>query len=168
MSIEKAAASVFQMSDAVWERHANPWSVWTRYLCLPLLALAIWSRAWIGVWSLLPLALTLVWIWINPRVFGKPASTDHWASRAVLGERLMLAEGKANIPRHHQRAIAILNTITFSGFVAAIYGLYAFNVEFAVFGTLLTMIGKTWFLDRMVWLYQDLRSRNEAYERWLY
>lgn len=139
------------MSDEVWDRHANPWSVWTRYLCLPLLALAVWSRVWIGWWSLVPIALTFVWIWINPRVFGKPATTRHWASRAVLGERLMLAEGKANIPRHHQRAIGILNLLTFAGFAAAIYGLFALNAEFSVFGTIVTMVGKTWFLDRMVW-----------------
>ncbi len=41
MGIEDRAAKFFQMSDSVWERHANPWSVWTRYPCLPLLALAV-------------------------------------------------------------------------------------------------------------------------------
>ncbi len=91
MSIESRAAKLFQMSDDVWERHANPWSVWTRYPCLPLLAIAIWSRVWIGWVSLLPIALICVWIWINPRVFGKPKSTRNWASKAVLGERALLA-----------------------------------------------------------------------------
>jgi hypothetical protein len=31
-----------------WMRHANPVSVWTRFAVLPLLALAVWSREWIG------------------------------------------------------------------------------------------------------------------------
>ncbi|WP_377193710.1 DUF6653 family protein [Ruegeria meonggei] len=42
------------MKDEVWLRHANPWSVWARVLTpLPLLALAIWSRAWIGYANLM-------------------------------------------------------------------------------------------------------------------
>lgn len=38
----------FAMNEEAWGRHANPWSVWTRFLALPLLVLAIWSRARIG------------------------------------------------------------------------------------------------------------------------
>ncbi len=42
--LERAMA----MDDTTWARHANPWSVWTRVPILPALALAIYSRAWIG------------------------------------------------------------------------------------------------------------------------
>ncbi len=168
MSIESRAAKLFQMSDDVWEKHANPWSVWTRYPCLPLLAIAIWSRVWIGWISLLPIALICVWIWINPRVFGKPESTHHWASKAVLGERALLAHSKAGIPAHHQRAIQCINVVTFAGFVLAIYGLVELHVYAAVFGTTITILGKSWFLDRMVWLYQDLSAEHSEYSRWLY
>ncbi len=168
MGIEKAAANFFQMSDAVWERHANPWSVWTRYPCLPLLALAVWSHAWIGWMNMIPIVLICFWIWFNPRVFTKPRTTDHWASKAVLGERILLKHTKSGIPAHHQRAIRALNIITFSGFAMAIYGLVELNVAATVFGTIITMLGKTWFLDRMVWLYQDLSAENDEYSRWLY
>nr|WP_238997445.1 DUF6653 family protein [Mycolicibacterium sp. CBMA 361] len=34
------------MTDAAWRRHANPWSVWTRFAAIPLMMLAIWSRVW--------------------------------------------------------------------------------------------------------------------------
>ena len=44
----------FGMTDAAWRRHANPWSVWTRFLSLPLLAAAIWTRDWWGWWALAP------------------------------------------------------------------------------------------------------------------
>ena len=44
------------MSDDSWMRHANPWSVWTRYAAFPVLIAAIWSRVWIGWWALLPVA----------------------------------------------------------------------------------------------------------------
>ena len=55
-------ARAFQMSPEVWARHANPLSVWTRYAALPVLIFAIWSRAWIGWWSVLPVLAVLVGI----------------------------------------------------------------------------------------------------------
>lgn len=168
MSVESAAARFFQMSDDVWERHANPWSVWTRYPCLPLLAIAVWSRVWIGWMSVLLVALICLWIWLNPRVFSKPKSTDNWASKAVLGERVMLRHDKAEIPSHHRRAIRMINIITFAGFAIATYGLIVLNAYAAIVGTLITILGKSWFLDRMVWLYQDMFSSDGEYSNWLY
>ncbi len=168
MGIEDMAAKAFRMSDDVWERHANPLSVWSRFPCLPLLALAIWSRVWIGWMSVLPVVLIGVWIWLNPRVFGKPATTRHWASKAVLGERAFLDRGRTEIPAHHQSAIRWINGITFAGFALAVYGLIWLNLAATVFGTCITIIGKMWFLDRMVWLYQELSVTHEHYREWLY
>ena len=37
-----------RMDEGTWARHSNPWSVWTRVPILPLLALSIFARAWIG------------------------------------------------------------------------------------------------------------------------
>ncbi len=159
---------LFSMSDEVWARHANPWSVWTRYSCLPLLALAVWSREWLGYLSLVPIILVCLWTWLNPRFFNKPKTTNHWASKAVLGERVWLQHPKDQIPSHHHRAILILNIITFAGFLLAILGLIQLEIWPTVFGTIITMIGKSWFLDRMVWLYQDLKSEKELYQSWDY
>ncbi len=78
------------MSDETRERHANPWSVWTRYGALPILIAAIWSHVWVEWWSLIPILMTVLWIWLNPRVFPRPISTKNWASKAVLGERVWL------------------------------------------------------------------------------
>ncbi|MEV4315663.1 DUF6653 family protein [Actinocrispum sp. NPDC049592] len=47
-------------------RHANPISVWTRFAVLPLLAVSIWSRDWIGWRSLVPIVLSLVFMMVNP------------------------------------------------------------------------------------------------------
>jgi len=87
MRFEKSIAAAFAMSEEVWARHANPWSIWTRYATFPMLILSIWSRVWFGWWALIPIFLTLVWLWLNPRGFEKPSSTDNWASKAVLGRR---------------------------------------------------------------------------------
>lgn len=79
-----------RMDDATWRRHANPWSVWTRATVLPLIILAVWSRVWIGRWSLVLVALSVLWMWLHPRVFGEPKTSRHWASRGVMGERVWL------------------------------------------------------------------------------
>jgi hypothetical protein len=50
-------ARIFGLEGDAWMRRANPLSVWTRFTVLPLLAIAIWSRTWIGWWSLVPLPL---------------------------------------------------------------------------------------------------------------
>jgi hypothetical protein len=41
---ERRVASLFGLKGDSWMRHANPWSVWTRFAVLPLLILAVWSR----------------------------------------------------------------------------------------------------------------------------
>jgi len=66
MPIEQQIARFFRMTDDVWARHANPWSVWTRYTTLPLLAISVWSRVWIGWWAAVPLIASLIWVYINP------------------------------------------------------------------------------------------------------
>jgi hypothetical protein len=83
--MEKVLLRLFGMSDEVWARHVNPLSVWTRMPIIALLALAIWSRTWLGWWCLVPLAAVAIWTWLNPRVFAKPRTTKHWSSRSVLG-----------------------------------------------------------------------------------
>ncbi len=168
MSIFHSMESCFQMSDDVWARHANPWSVWTRYPCVPLFALAIWSRVWLGWYSLIPISLVLLWTWLNPRFFSKPKSTKHWASKAVMGERIWLQHPKAEIPTHHLTAIKYINGPLAISFVMAVYGLIALDPYLTVIGTVLTLIFKTWFLDRMVWLHQDLKDTNEIYQSWDY
>jgi len=45
------------------------------------IALAVWSRNWWGCWAIIPIGLVLIWMWLNPRLFAKPASTNNWASK---------------------------------------------------------------------------------------
>jgi hypothetical protein len=168
MSIEETAEKLFQMSNEVWERHANPWSVWTRYPCLPLLCFAVWSRVWIDWLCLVPVVAVCLWIWVNPRVFGRPHSTNSWASKAVLGERVLLTHPKSEIPAHHTVALRAIKYVMSVGFIMTVYGLIVLHLWLAIFGTVISILGKTWFLDRMVWLYQDLCSENSEYQSWLY
>lgn len=85
MTAESRIAGAFRLDDEGWSRHANPWSGWTRILtCLPLLALAIWSRTWLGLWSLMPISLAILWIWLNPRAFSGARDDTAWVTKAVI------------------------------------------------------------------------------------
>ena len=154
MDVYRGAERLMAMDDAAWARHANPWSGLTRFTALPLLALAVWSRVWLGWAALVPVALAAGWVWLNPRLFGPPATRDHWMSRAVLGERVFL-EHRGAVPDHHRRAAHLLTWASVPGLALLAWGLWALWWEGVVFGTVLAMLPKTWFCDRMVWLHDD-------------
>ena len=157
----RGAERLMTMDDRAWRRHANPWSGWTRFLTtLPLLALAVWSRVWLGWWASVPVALALLWIWANPRVFPEPARFDAWISRAVLGERLFIAR-RAEVPKHHVRAARILALLSLPGAFVFVWGLWALWLDWVIFGLALAVLPKAWFCDRMVWML----SEREAMER---
>lgn len=156
MDLFAASERAMGMSDTVWLRHANPASGWSRFAILPLLALAVWSRVWIGWWAGLPIALVIVWTFVNPRAFAPPRNFGAWMSRGVLGERLWLERAQRSLPAHHLRAARVLTAIAALGVVPFVWGLYALDPFATLLGLALTMGGKAWFLDRMVWLHADI------------
>lgn len=168
MAVEHGIASALSMTDKVWARHANPWSFWTRLTTLPLLVAAIWSRQWIGWWSLLPIAIAIVWIWLNPRVFPPPKSTDNWASKAVLGERVWLNRRNIPVPDHHRIAPNILIALSAMGIPPLIWGLVHLQPWPTVLGVAVIYLAKLWFVDRMAWLYEDMKTASPEYQSWLY
>ncbi len=169
MTLEKHLAKAFNLTDENWMKHANPLSVWTRYSVLPFIVLSFWSREWLGWWCLIPAGISLLWMFFNPVFFKKPLSTRHWASKAVLGERIYLNRDQIPIPEHHNIPLhALLNLISFIGLLLSIWAIVYFSVWGAVLGIALTYMGKSWFLDRMVWLYEDMKEHNETYKSWDY
>ena len=158
---------LFCMDDAVWMRHASPWSVWTRAVTLPLLLVAIWSHTWIGMTgAIVSVVLVGLWAWLNPRLFTPPSRTDTWPARATFGERVWLNRQRVAIPRHHAVAAHLLSGITATGAVIAIWGAATSALWPALLGTAVTMLGKFWFLDRMVWLYLDMKNADPIYRSW--
>ncbi len=155
MDIIKTTERLMTMDDATWARHANPLSVYSRFTTLPLLTLAIWSRVWLGWWCLIPIALTILWIWYNPRAFNPPQSTANWASRITLGERVYLNRKTTPIPEHHIIVLKVITGMATISVAILIYGLAVLNVWATVCGMLLSIITKLWFVDRMVWLYME-------------
>jgi len=165
---ELVIANAFQMDDATWKRHAHPWCFWTRLTVMPLLFLAVWSRTWFGWGALGGVAIALLWNGFNARIFPVPASTDNWVSKSVLGERVWINRSQVPVPAHHHIAPTLLTLISTAGFVLACWGLYTFDLNLTGWGTVLVYAGKIWFLDRMVWLYHDMKEANPTYRSWLY
>jgi hypothetical protein len=163
-------AKAFGLDGDGWMRHANPASVWTRFTVLPLLALAIWSRDWIGVWCLAPIAASVAWIFINPLLFKVPRSTRNWASRSVLGERIWVDRDKLELPEQFRSPVVswIANGYSIIGVVVLAYGLAGFELVPALAGLLLTQVGKAWYLDRTALLFAEMRARSAEYASWEY
>ena len=167
-NLEAKIAKWFDMSDETWQRHTNPWSVWTRITVLPILIITVWSRTWIGWWSLIPVLIAIAWAWFNPRIFAKPRSTDNWASKAVLGERVWLNRKETPVPTHHKIMPNILSGVSGIGLPFVIWGVWQLEIWPTLLGCVFVYAGKLWFLDRMVWIYENMKDVNQEYARWLY
>ncbi|KID55417.1 hypothetical protein JF50_21470 [Pseudoalteromonas luteoviolacea] len=161
MRFESLAAKYFSMSEDVWQRHANPWSVWTRYTCLPLLIACIWWRDIFGVWFWPVLVALIVWICINPRCFKKPAQTDSWASKSVLGERILIYQ-RERVAVHHFKTLDVISALLCVFTAMCVAGLFFHEAISTCCGAIGVILAKTWFLDRMVWIYQEASRQQDA------
>lgn len=167
MTLERKIANLFKRTDENWMKHANSLSVWTRYSVLPLIVIAFWSRVWIGWWFLIPAIVSLSWMLFNPVVFRKTKSTKSWASKAVLGERVWSNRDKVDVPSYHKTVPNILNGISSAGMVLSIWAIVTLSTWPAILGISLAYLGKSWYLDRMVWIYEDMKHLPE-YGEWEY
>ena len=75
-----------RLTRKVFEHHSNPWSAWTRLLSVPLVFVPFWTRSWRHA------ALVGAWMLLNPVVFSEPEDDSAWATRAMLGEEMWIAE----------------------------------------------------------------------------
>lgn len=71
---------------AMFARHANPWSAWTRWATTPLVVVPVWTRRWSHA------AAVAVWFAVNPVIFPEPAHRRAWSTRAILGEERWSAD----------------------------------------------------------------------------
>jgi hypothetical protein len=156
-STQAKLARIFGLAGDAWMRHANPLSVWTRSTVLPLLALAIWSRGWIGWWSPVALGLAIAWMMINLSVFPVPRSTRNWASKGVFGERVWpRAIGRPSRMRFRSRIPALTQRDQVIGMIPLNYGLVVLDSIATASGVLIVQGGKLWYIDRMVLLFEDV------------
>ncbi len=165
MDMYAAMARSMAMNGRVWARHANPWSVYTRFAVLPGFALAVWSREWIGGWAWAAVAAVVAFVWLNPRLFG-PATPTGWSGRGVLGERVWLRRHSVAVPQDHRRWANGLSAAAGVGLVPFALGLWQRDAGLVLFGLTLSMGAKTWFVDRMGFLWQQMRDQHPDLAAW--
>ena len=166
-ALTKQYAKLFGLEGEKWMRHANPWSVGTRFAVLPMLALSIWSRDWIGWWSLILITLSVVFLMTNPLLFPPPRSTRNWASKGVFGERVYANRAEVEIPPQYQSRVPVVaNAISAVGMGTLAYGLVVLNPLAVVAALVIQQTAKSWYIDRMVLLYEDMKARDPEYAHW--
>ncbi len=166
MAYDRVASWLMSMSDTVWMRHANPWSAWTRVATFPFVFLAVWSYVWIGWWALAPIAATALWTWLNPRIFSPVKNDRAWATKGVFGERIWMNRSATPIPQRHARAAHVLTGLAALALIPSIIGFVRQDFWQAAGGWTLAAVFKIWFVDRMVWLYEDMRDATPDYQSW--
>jgi hypothetical protein len=85
-----------------------------------------------------------------------------------LGERVWLNRDTVPVPEHHQRVPNVLSLVSVIGMAVVIWGLVTLDGCLTLLGCALVYLSKLWFLDRMVWLYEDMRQAHPQYQSWLY
>ncbi len=128
------------LSEKTWERHANPWSGWSRVVSMPVIATGLYMH---NFWIL---GAAVVWLFVNPVIFPKPRSVDNWMSKGVLGEQLYYGDGK----KFKRDLPTLLNVLNVPVFISFMYFAWQQQALLAILAGLLTMTIKFWFIDRMV------------------
>ena len=169
MNLAKKIPSAFGLEGDSWMRHSNPVSVWTRFAVLPMLIGSIWSRKWIGRRALIPLAGSSVWLLVNPLFFKEPRSTTNWASKGVLGERIWAERDRSELPDQFSSVVpTVAASYQAVGLAPLVYGLAALKATPTVLGLLIVQGGKLWYIDRMVLLFEEMKTQDAEYARWEY
>jgi len=146
------------MKQKTWERHANPLSGFTRIISYPLVFLPLWFLSdfladpypywYVAVGGI----IVIVWFAINPRLFKKPKDYSHYLSRGVLGEKLWTEDRKKD-------SISLILTLTMAPFFfVSIYSCYMQLFWETMFFAAVPFLIKLWFIDRMVFLYDQNRT----------
>jgi hypothetical protein len=153
MALTDSVARTFNMNEDSWRRHANPWSVWTRFAAIPAFALAVWSRDWIGWWSLAPVGAVVAWLFLNVVVFRPVERPVHWTSKGIFGEHQWLKRGN-ELPEAHRIVMRWLIAAGLAGMATMAYGLVILAPWPTLAGMAVLVLAQLWRIDRFGLLYE--------------
>jgi hypothetical protein len=145
------------LPEWVWQRHANPWSGWTRAATTPVLVYALYHRDW------RLLAAAVVWLVVNPAAFAPPERTDSWMTRGVLAEREWLREDNGTV------GVSWPNVLNLFNVPVTLYVGWATlrrRPLHAILGTMLLMGLKRRWMDEVIDR-TGLRGVDEPFDDWL-
>ena len=107
---DTSTGTLARLRHAMFARHANPWSAWTRWASTPLVLVPVWTRRRSHA------ALVGVWLAVNPVLFPKPSNDRAWATRAMLGEERWIVDR----PRDASMVIsAVTSAVALCALIAA-------------------------------------------------
>jgi hypothetical protein len=124
--------------------------------------LAVWSRVGLGWWALVPVALVVVWLIINPVAFRPVDEPTAWVSKAVYGEQIWLTQ-REQVPVVYRTIMRWLVAVGLAGLGFVGWGLWALDVWPIVYGATLVVFSQLWQLDRMRLLYDELQAKQLGY-----
>ncbi|HEU4910033.1 MAG TPA: DUF6653 family protein [Propionibacteriaceae bacterium] len=103
-------------------------------------------------------------------LFPKPRSTKNWASKGVFGERIWADRTKVELPEQYRssRAANVTYLFQLAGMVVLAYGLFRLDLISVVAGLLIVQCANAWFIDRLVLLFEDMKTRQAEYAGWEY
>ena len=116
----------------MFQRHAHPFSAWSRLLTAPLLLVPLWTRRW---WLYLPIG---AWFAVNPVMTPPAHDTSSFATRAILGE-----ESWTRDPRSEPMVLA-LSGMASASLVGAMVGAYQHRKSWALAATGVFMALTLW------------------------
>jgi hypothetical protein len=114
--------AIARMRRAIFARHANPWSAWSRWASTPLVLLPVWTRRRSHA------LMTALWFALNPVVFPRISDERSWATRAMLGEELWISRR----PRDAAAALTVVTSLV------AVVALVAARRRWAVWAAVAT------------------------------
>ena len=76
-------------------------------------------------------------------------------------------QAQVPIPPHHKGVITFTNIVNGIGFVIYLWGIATLAPWPTVLGMSWVILAKTWFIDRMVWLFEKMKDHSD-YHDWLY
>ncbi|MDA2805196.1 DUF6653 family protein [Nocardiopsis suaedae] len=99
------AGFIARARRAVFARHCNPWSAWTRWATTPLILVPVWTRSWKHA------VAVGAWFAVNPVIFPDPKDDSAWATKAMLGEEQWIAERPKDAALAVQAVASAANTV---------------------------------------------------------
>lgn len=130
----------------MFQRHAHPFSAWSRLLSTPLLLVPLWTRRW---WLYVPIG---AWLAVNPVVTPPAHGTSSFATRAILGEESWTRDPAS------EPAVLALTGLASAALVGAMVAAYQHRRTGAVAGTGIFMAITLW--EWKLWAGRFTRETN--------
>ncbi|WP_241483126.1 DUF6653 family protein [Nocardiopsis halophila] len=132
---------------AVFARHSNPRSAWSRWATTPLVLVPAWTRNWKHA------VAVGTWFAVNPVLFPEPKDDSDWATRAMLGEEQWIDDGPKDAAFAVQIAASAASTV-------AVASAWRRKAAPAVVGTAVTMGLTMVYWSQMVRYYEANKRRT--------